>query len=225
MKPNEIDQQLYISHVEPVLAVHDVLKTVAYWHETLGFPGNWTWGQPVNHGGVSWHGAFIQFDENPQLAAVSEGHCIAIFVKQIDKLYAFHQAQKVNIVSPLEDKPWGLCEYMVREINGYYISFTAPVSDRVPGAKKLPESIQLIPGSPSPSDYRKIMSAVGWSATANEVMLDSQLSSVVYAVSAKNMATNEVVGQAFLLGDNNGFYYIKDVVVLPDWQGKGIGTP
>lgn len=44
---------ILLSHAEPVLAVRNVAETVTYWHEVLGFPGKWTWGNPPNHGGVS----------------------------------------------------------------------------------------------------------------------------------------------------------------------------
>jgi len=60
----------YLSHVEPILAVKDVTETVMYWHDVLGFPDKWTWGEPPNHGGVSWNGVFIQFSQDPNLASV-----------------------------------------------------------------------------------------------------------------------------------------------------------
>ena len=65
------ESDLFLSHVEPVLAVKDVTETVEYWHKVLGFPNKWTWGEPPNHGGVAWQGVFVQFSQQPSLASVS----------------------------------------------------------------------------------------------------------------------------------------------------------
>ena len=69
MSDNEINSVPVIMHAEPVLPVQDVEATVSYWTETLGFKSKWTWGEPPNHGGVSWGETFIQFTLNPELAS------------------------------------------------------------------------------------------------------------------------------------------------------------
>src|SRR5262245_33277199 len=98
-------------HVEPILAVKDIAETITYWHDTLGFPGKWTWGDPPNHGGVSWHGVSVQFSLDPKLASLSEGNAIFIRVRNLEALYDFHQKKNVPIVEPLENKPWGMAGY------------------------------------------------------------------------------------------------------------------
>ena len=82
------------SHAEPILAVNDILETVNYWHDTLGFPDKWTWGEPPNYGGVAWNGAFIQFNLAPTLAAASKGNAIFIKARELEALYQFHQRKK-----------------------------------------------------------------------------------------------------------------------------------
>ena len=76
MENKEDELQPIFSHVEPVLAVHDVSETIKYWQNVLGFPGKWTWGEPPVHGAVSWQKAFIQFSHDPALAAASKGNSI-----------------------------------------------------------------------------------------------------------------------------------------------------
>ena len=87
-----------LSHVEPILAVRSVLETVQYWHDTLGFPDKWTWGEPANYGGVSWHGVFIQFLQDPKLASASKGNSIFIKTKKLEELYNFHKKKNAEIV-------------------------------------------------------------------------------------------------------------------------------
>ena len=50
MKNKEEKLQPIFSHVEPVLAVKDVLETIVYWQDVLGFPAKWTWGEPPTLG-------------------------------------------------------------------------------------------------------------------------------------------------------------------------------
>src|SRR5688572_18376177 len=99
MGNSENGLQPIFSHVEPVLAVTDISETITYWHDVLGFPAKWTWGDPPNHGGVSWQKVFIQFSLNPELAAVSKGHSIWIRLQHIEALYSFHQQKNAEIVA------------------------------------------------------------------------------------------------------------------------------
>ena len=113
---------------QPVLAVKDIEETVNYWHEILGFPNKWTCGEPPNHGGVSWHGAFVQFSLNPQLAIASKGNCIWIRVRNLEKLYEFHLKKNVRIVEPLENKPWGM-DFAEDILTGNIIGCALALSD------------------------------------------------------------------------------------------------
>ncbi|MDQ6480302.1 GNAT family N-acetyltransferase [Dyadobacter sp. LHD-138] len=224
MDNQENDPQPVFVHVEPVLCVKNITETIAYWHNVLGFPGKWTWGDPPDHGGVSWHDVSVQFSLNPELASVSEGHSIWIRVKNIRTLYKLHQKKGIHIALPLENKPWGMTQYTIREINGYYLSFADQISDREAVSKQLPGNIRIVHRKPTISEYRKLISSVGWSTTASDEVLRFQLSAVLHAVVAEDIATEEAVGCVLLLGDNVSFYYVKDMMVHPYWQGQRVGT-
>jgi N-acetylglutamate synthase-like GNAT family acetyltransferase/uncharacterized glyoxalase superfamily protein PhnB len=224
MDLEENETKPIITGVDPILAVQDVSATILYWQDVLGFPGKWTWGEPPTHGAVIWHGKQIQFTQNLKLAAVSEGHSLGIMVRNVDALYRLHQERNAEIISPLENKPWAMEEYTVREMNGYFLRFGMPVSYREKSALKLPPNIQIIARVPTPDEYGKLISAVGWGPLSNESVVKQILNSVVFAVVAENAENNEIVGCAFLLGDGISFYYVKDVMVHPDWQSKRIGT-
>lgn len=210
-------------HAEPVLAVTDVMKTVNYYHEVLGFPETWTWGEPPNHGGASWNGAaFLQFSLNQDLAAKSHGESVWLRTKELETLYELHQKNKVDIVLPMTKRPWGFAEYVVRDINGYYITFAEPFSEHKK-SEAFPPTISISAGAPGADDARKLCEAVGWSPATNSA-IDVQIRSAVYSVIAVDSDTHEIVGCAFLLGDHKTTYYVKDVIVHPQWQHKGIGT-
>ena len=213
------------SRVEPILAVNDISAAVEYWHDTLGFPDKWTWGEPPNHGGVSWNGVAIQFSHNPDLASVSKGNAIFIPSKKLEALHDFHQKKKAEIVEPLANKPWGMASYTVREINGYYVIFAgAPISDRNKKSEDLPSTVRIINRLPTIKEYQRLASSVGWTAFLNEAVLQKLLAAPLFAVVAEDTISNEAIGCALILGDNASFYYIKDVIVHPSWQNKHIGA-
>ena len=214
-----------LSHAEPILAVKDVSEAISYWHSVLGFPEKWTWGNPVNHGGVSWNGVQIQFSHNPALASTTRGYSIFIKVKNLRALYDFHKNQNVEIVEPLENKPWGMAGYTVREINGYFIIFAgAPISDREKSAATLPQIVAVIERTPTKEEYLNLFSAVGWGKYLDEARIEKILQAPLFAVVANDSTTNDVVGCALLLGDDAGFFYVKDVIVHPKWQNMRVGS-
>jgi N-acetylglutamate synthase-like GNAT family acetyltransferase len=210
-------------HAEPVLAVSDIIQTVSYYHEVLGFPEKWTWGEPPNHGGVTWNGAaFIQFSLNPELAKIQHGQSVWLRTKRLEMLFELHQKNNVEIALPLVKRPWGFTDYTIRDINGYYITFAEPVNDRKKD-QPFPSTISISSREISVDEVRKLSESVGWHPSSNAAII-KQIESAVYFVTAEDIETNEIIGCAYLLGDNKTCYYIKDVIVHPDWQGKRIGT-
>lgn len=216
-----------IVHAEPVLTVHNVEETIKYWQEVFGFPDKWMWGDPPTHGAVSWHGAQVQFSYDPALAATSRGNAIFVRVRQLEALYDFHKEKGADIVAPLENKPWGMAGYTVRDLNGYYIDFGGQtITIRQKSQSSLPSYIRILKRTPTPEEFRRLAISVGWADPERDNMekIAAMLAPVTHSVVAVNGNTGEAVGCALLLGDKVTFYYVKDVMVHPDWQGKRIGT-
>ena len=219
------ENTVILSHVEPILAVRDVAETISYWHDSLGFPDKWTWGEPPNHGGVSWQGVYVQFSLDAKLASISKGNSIFIRVRNLEALYKFHQNKNVEIVEPLENKPWGMAGYTVREINGYYVIFAgASIVIREKIEATLAETVKVVPRIPTAKEYLNLITAVGWDKYTNNDAIEKILSAPVYAAVAEDATKNQVIGCAMLLSDRASFYYVKDAMVHPDCQGKGVGS-
>jgi len=217
--------QPVFSHVEPIFPVRDIPETILYWQEVLGFMHKWTWGDPPEVGGVSWQKAFIQFVRDPVLAEASKGNAIWIRLHHVEELYAFHQKNHAEIVAPLEILPYGMAQYSVREINGYYVHFAGnPVvrETRRPTDGDA-TSIQIVERKPTVEEYSHLQRSLG--GTPEHVgMVERIISTASFSVVAEDMSSSSIVGCAFLLGDGAGFYYVKNVIVRPDWQRKGVGT-
>lgn len=58
----------------------------------------------------------------------------------------------------------------------------------------------------------------------NNKEAERALKATLYAVVAEDDETNAVVGCVLLLGDDTSFYYIKDMMVHPEYQSKRIGS-
>ncbi|QEH42777.1 GNAT family N-acetyltransferase [Chitinophaga sp. XS-30] len=212
------------SHAEPVLAVHDIPETIRYWQQILRFPSQWSWGDPPNIGGVSWQNAYIQFLCDPALAAASKGNNVWIRLQHIDALYHLHQEHKAEIVTPLEVHSYGMAQYTVREINGYYIHFAAPAVKRKKSENSLPSSVRITGRTPSVREYLDLLHSLGNTPLLTEEMAAKRLAAAVHGAIAEDTENGKTIGCALLLGDHASYYYVKDVMVHPDWQGRRVGT-
>lgn len=72
-------------------------------------------------------------------------------------------------------------------------------------------------------DYLRVGGAVGWPAADREQVANG-LKHSVYLVSAVDAADGSVVGIARCVGDRGMVAVLVDVAVLPDYQGRGIGS-
>ena len=80
----------------------------------------------------------------------------------------------------------------------------------------------LIARTPTIEEYTKLCCAVGWGDIMNFEAATDAIPRSLYAVVVEE--DGEAIGTGRIVGDGHIFFYIQDVVVLPDWQGKGIGN-
>jgi GNAT superfamily N-acetyltransferase len=213
-----------LSRSEAILAVADVAATILFYRDKLGFTREWLWGEPPTFGGVSWGKVGVMFCLQPALAARIEGHQHSFFVTGIDRLYEQHHQNGVQVISPLEAKPWGLREYTVRDPNGYHLRFGEPITGRVTltPAKKLPENVRLDERLPTIEEYETLVRAVGWARFTDLEAAPAALQNTLFSVVA--VEGERAVGMARVVGDRAMAYFVQDVIVLPDFQRQGIGT-
>lgn len=119
--------------VEPVLMVHDVLKTAEFYRDTLGFNIDFIYGEPADHAGVSradWtaSGVSIQLTAVPLERDVTPSSYLHIRVDtSLDSLYEDYLARGVEVAAAPEDKPWGMREFAVRDVNGHVLVFATHI--------------------------------------------------------------------------------------------------
>ena len=86
----------------------------------------------------------------------------------------------------------------------------------------MPEELRIESRLPTWPEMAALIDAVGWERPANSEAGPPVLKAALYGVVA--VVEGQTVGCAFVTADNAGFYYVRDVMVHPDWQGRRIGT-
>lgn len=82
-------------------------------------------------------------------------------------------------------------------------------------------SIKYIERFPTPEEYNMLTDAVGW-GTREESIIGEALKNTLYSLCVYD--EDKLIGYGRLLGDKTIFLYIHSVMVLPEYQGKNIGT-
>jgi uncharacterized glyoxalase superfamily protein PhnB len=107
--------------VTPILCVHDVDASIAYYTETLGFTDHWCWGDPTAFGGVRRDGFEIFFCKDGQ---GSPGTWMSIWVDDVDAFHQDLQARGADIRQPPTNFDWGVRELNVADPDGHRIRFS-----------------------------------------------------------------------------------------------------
>ena len=81
--------------------------------------------------------------------------------------------------------------------------------------------IKYINRKPEAKEYNRLTDSVGW-GTRNEKIVQQALDNTLYSLCAYD--GDRLIGYGRLIGDKTIFLYIQDVMVIPEYQGKKIGT-
>lgn len=81
-------------------------------------------------------------------------------------------------------------------------------------------SIKYVERFPTPDEYNMLTDSVGW-GTREEHIIEEALKNTLYSLCVYD--DDKLIGYGRLLGDKTIFLYIHSVMVIPEYQGKGIG--
>ncbi|MNN37330.1 Acetyltransferase (GNAT) family protein [compost metagenome] len=74
---------------------------------------------------------------------------------------------------------------------------------------------------PSVDEYTSLCRAVGWEEYMNFDVAEKSLEQSLFGVVIQ--FGDEIVGMGRVVGDGQIYFYIQDIAVAPDHQGKGVG--
>ena len=106
--------------IHAVLAVSDILAAVDFYTTKLGFKLGFTWGDPPTFAGVNL-GKVQMFLQKG--TPDPKGCSVTFLVGDADQLYEFHRANGVEVAEEIADREYGIRDYAVRDLHGYYLSF------------------------------------------------------------------------------------------------------
>lgn len=104
------------------LAVPDIVAAVEFYTKKLGFYLAFTSGEPPTFAGVNLGKVQIFLAEGTPTPSAETGS-VYFLVGDADQLYEFHRANGVEIAQEIGDRPYGIRNYVVRDLYGYYLVF------------------------------------------------------------------------------------------------------
>lgn len=108
-----------ISQPTPELPVKNVLEAQEYYRDHLGFKTEWHHDAgrigAVSHGDCA---LFFRESDEPLHPSV-----FWVFVDDVDFAHAELRSLGADIIEPVEDKPWGLRQFTIRDLYGNRFHF------------------------------------------------------------------------------------------------------
>lgn len=126
--------------VVPALLYEDVEAAIRWLSRVFGFQELLRWTSPegwVGHTDMALEGGVVMLDVAPPQykKPSSDGHAcdyIVVWVADVDSHFDRAKREGASITSEPEDKPWGLRQYMARDLEGHTWEFSQHVRDVPP---------------------------------------------------------------------------------------------
>lgn len=112
----------------PTLPMRASTETRAF-YEALGFVCAHEAAPPDSFLFMMRNGMQIQFFEVPGIDGTIRDHTCYLYVDDLDGTYAAFAAAKVGKLLPIEQKPWGVPEFVLIDINGNMLRVGCPRMD------------------------------------------------------------------------------------------------
>lgn len=102
------------------LRVADLAAAVEFYVQRLGFVHAFSWGEPPGMAGVNLGDSQVFLETG---TPASHGCSLYFVIGNADELYEFHRAQGAEVVEAPGDRPYGIRDYTVRDLDGHTLSF------------------------------------------------------------------------------------------------------
>ena len=127
-----------IRQISPQFFSTDLVATLAYYRDKLGFDCVGTWHDPPVYAIVARDGQHVHFRCAPPPAAqadkLDDELLDAYFhVEDADALYAEYASRGVEFTRPLGDMPWNSREFVVKDVDGRLLAFGASIAPQAEG--------------------------------------------------------------------------------------------
>jgi uncharacterized glyoxalase superfamily protein PhnB len=116
--------------VNPFIPVRNLQETLDFYRDKFGFYEEWKFGEV--DGGIRRDDMRLVFCEDPdyikEINNETYNFTLTWFVDNVDDIYNEFKERNIEIKSDIEDKPWGIREFTIEDINGYRIRVSEGIS-------------------------------------------------------------------------------------------------
>lgn len=82
--------------------------------------------------------------------------------------------------------------------------------------------VKVLQNQISVEDYISLRKIVGWGSPDDRGAIEVGLKNTVYSVCIER--EEKIIGYGRIIGDGGFTFYIQDIIVLPTYQGMGLGS-
>jgi catechol 2,3-dioxygenase-like lactoylglutathione lyase family enzyme len=111
----------------PVLLVPDVAAALAWYRDVLGCEVEPWRPEPGDYGYVTRDACAIHVARAPAARPNGEPFDVYLWVDDVEALHEALRARGADVLHPPTDRPWGMREIRVRDLNGYVLGIGQPV--------------------------------------------------------------------------------------------------
>lgn len=112
--------------ITPVLCVNDMRKSLAHYKDVLGFDITWTWSESdaFDEPGEPTFSCVTRGDYSLFLCEQGQGTpgawiCLNVNTRdELSQLFDEYKNSGAEIVQDPTDEPWGMCEMVVKDMDG-----------------------------------------------------------------------------------------------------------
>ena len=121
----------------PVFLVDDVVQTVEYYRDVMGFEVDFLYGTPPTYASVSRDDAIINFTlsdppgrrNSVRTAGLGNGVDAYMVVSDVDEVYEELREHGANVVVPIASQEYGMREFHIEDLNNYRIAIAEETDD------------------------------------------------------------------------------------------------
>jgi catechol 2,3-dioxygenase-like lactoylglutathione lyase family enzyme len=115
-----VKPQIDCEKQHPALRVPDIAAALEFYTNKLGFEFGFTWGEPAEIAGVNLGDVQLFLEHG---TPAPQGCAVYFVIGNADELFEYQRANGVDVVEPPGDRPYGLRDYRIRDLNGYELGF------------------------------------------------------------------------------------------------------
>ena len=111
----------------PHLPVKDVVETVEWYKQNLGFGEEWYYGNPITDGGCRRDEVRVLFGVSSGPFQPLENISLILFVSNVDEVYNEIKGKGHRIIKEIQTYDYGIREFAIFDCNGYMLRFSESV--------------------------------------------------------------------------------------------------